>query len=647
MKIFFLSFLLLTTGNIYARQDSLSIIENTQNDTSFVSDTSLTDSTSLVKSNADSVIILNPKSFSEYSFFVYNRDIVFNDYRYAGDFFRTFSFAFIKDLGFIGQPNDTYLYAVPGSAVTIMNDGIYFNNRYTLQTDFNHIQTESIDSVEVINLPRGFLYGAQFNPVTVSFIEKDIYSKQPFTKIKYYEGPFGEAVVDGIFSINVLKRLNISAEVSNKKVDHRYLNSDFSIWRAGIKTKYFLSNSINILGSYYHVKSVVGFNGGVNVDSIATFTTNINSVLYDNVLAPVNYPTRFLKSTQHHFALRTIAKFFESGRTDIQLYYKFTLDEDYEPLNEYENKLTNKNKVIGVNAAQTIERDFWKLNLFGNYERQILNHIQVPYSVNDTVTTNSISLSATGSLYLFDSTVVPSFFSRISHQTIDDKNLFQFNENPFGLGADVSIILNKDLKIYAGISSFTQKFSWEEKIYIAEVGANLNYEFINAAVNVFNIKNYYVLFPYLAIDYREYLKTDLIGSSVKANIRLWNFSLETLTSLYKDIGVNNNIDLIQIPGMIFKGGIYFEGSAFDYNLDLKTGFVLNYIGKQTIPRFDYLKVIVDPSYKLDFTLAGQIQKVATVYFTWENLFDNEYFITPYYPMPGRGIRFGLSWELFN
>ncbi|MBK6913937.1 MAG: hypothetical protein IPH11_09815 [Ignavibacteriales bacterium] len=42
-----------------------------------------------------------------------------------------------------------------------------------------------------------------------------------------------------------------------------------------------------------------------------------------------------------------------------------------------------------------------------------------------------------------------------------------------------------------------------------------------------------------------------------------------------------------------------------------------------------------------------MQKVATVYFTWENLFDNDYFITPYYPMPNRNIRFGLSWELFN
>jgi outer membrane cobalamin receptor len=50
---------------------------------------------------------------------------------------------------------------------------------------------------------------------------------------------------------------------------------------------------------------------------------------------------------------------------------------------------------------------------------------------------------------------------------------------------------------------------------------------------------------------------------------------------------------------------------------------------------------------VDFTLAGEIKKAAIVYFTWENLFDETYYIVPYYPMFRRGIRFGVAWELFN
>jgi hypothetical protein len=56
---------------------------------------------------------------------------------------------------------------------------------------------------------------------------------------------------------------------------------------------------------------------------------------------------------------------------------------------------------------------------------------------------------------------------------------------------------------------------------------------------------------------------------------------------------------------------------------------------------------VAPTNKLDFTLAGEIKKVAIFYFIWENLYYNEYYITPYYPMPDGNIRFGIAWELFN
>lgn len=648
MKLLFLLFLFIP-GSIYSQQDSTGVIAVSIKDTTFVNDSSLVDSTSLVKSKVDSVIILNEKSFSDNSFFIYSKDITFNDYRYAGDFLRIFPLTFIKDLGFIGQDNEVYLYGVPSSAATYMNDGIYFNNRFTLQTDLNHIQTESVDSIEVINLPRGFLYGAELNPVAINFIEKDIYSKQPFTRIKYYEGPFGEAFVDGKFSINTFKRINISADVSNKKVDNRYVNSDFSLWRAGIKAKYFLSNSINLIGSYYHIKSLVGFNGGVDVDSIATYSTDINSVLYDNVLAPVKYPTRFLKSTQHHFALHTLTDFEGWGRSDIQLYYKFTLDEDYEPLSNYENKLTNKNKVIGFAAAHTLEQDFWKLNLIGNYEQQVLRNINVvpTYFSDDTINTNTISFSAIASIFLFDSSIVPSFFSRIKNQSTDANYPLTYNKNLFGFGADVSLILNNEIKLYVGISTFDQNFSEWSQMRTEEIGVQVNYDFVQTELKYFNVTNRYVQTIYPMIDYFGYNIINFMGASLNANFSLWNFSLETLTSIYKNAGTNSGANVLDVPDVTFRGGVYFKGLAFNSNLDIKTGFVFNYTGQQIITDHQFFNLSVDPSYKLDFTVAGQIQKVATVYFTWENLFDNDYFITPYYPMPNRNIRFGLSWELFN
>lgn len=649
MKKFSFLVLIFSISSIYAQQDSLSILRSMPNDSSFISDSSLTDSTSLVKLKRDSLIVINSKIFSKNSFFINNQDITFNDYRYAADFLRIFPFAFIKDLGFIGQPNEMYLYGLPSSAATYMNDGIYFNNRFTLQTDLNQIQTESVDSIEVINLPRGFLYGAELNPAAINFIEKDIFPKQPFTRIKYYEGPFGEAFVDGYFSINAFKRINISADVSNKKVDNRYVNSDFSLWRAGVKVKYFLSNSINFIGSYYHVKSVAGFNGGVDVDSIAAYSTDINSVLYDNVLAPVKYPTRFLKSTQHHFALHTLSDFEGWGRSDVQFYYKFTLDEDYEPLSTYENKFTNKNKVIGISASQTLEYDLGKLVLLGNYEKQILRDINVlpSHFDEDTININSISFSAIGSFYLFDSTVVPSFFTRIKNKSSDANYPLTYNQNLFGFGADLSLRIIDEIKFYLGISSFDQFFSEWEQMVIEEIGLEAEYKIVIAKLKFFNLNNRYTQTIYPMIDYIGYNSNDFIGVSINANINLQSFSLESLTSIYHNSNTNTGANVLDVPEINFRGGVYFKGMAFNSNLDIKTGFVFNYTGQQIITDQQFFNLIVDPSFKIDFTLAGQIQKVATVYFTWENLFDNNYFITPYYPMPNRNIRFGLSWELFN
>jgi len=74
-------------------------------------------------------------------------------------------------------------------------------------------------------------------------------------------------------------------------------------------------------------------------------------------------------------------------------------------------------------------------------------------------------------------------------------------------------------------------------------------------------------------------------------------------------------------------------------MSLKTGFVLKY--------YDFESENFESAYQVDFTIAGIIQKVAIVYFSWENLFDKQYFIVPYYPMRERGIRFGLAWEMFN
>jgi hypothetical protein len=107
-----------------------------------------------------------------------------------------------------------------------------------------------------------------------------------------------------------------------------------------------------------------------------------------------------------------------------------------------------------------------------------------------------------------------------------------------------------------------------------------------------------------------------------------------------------------MPETKFNGGIYYKDILFNSSLDLKTGFVANYTGKQSlkslvIPHVGAISTDIESWLTIDFTLSGEIQKAAIVYFTWENLFDWKYYITPYYPMLQRNMRFGIAWEIFN
>jgi outer membrane cobalamin receptor len=132
--------------------------------------------------------------------------------------------------------------------------------------------------------------------------------------------------------------------------------------------------------------------------------------------------------------------------------------------------------------------------------------------------------------------------------------------------------------------------------------------------------------------------TNVKGLGLVLNYKFWMLLVETNTSYYFN---HSRI----IPEWQFVGGLYVNDLFFDDNLDLKAGLKFYYTGK--INSYRQVGTNIEPTNKLDFTLAGEIKKVAIFYFIWENLFGNQYYITPYYPMPERNIRFGLAWELFN
>jgi hypothetical protein len=592
------------------------------------------------KSKPDSLISIYQKPLDAQSYFINRNEIDFMDYRYAGDLLKSFSLNHLNDYGSIGQPDETYLYGVGNYGISVSEDGIMQNNRLQNIFDFNNIQTEDIDSIEVAPLPRGFLYGPFNNPVSVNFISRDFVPSKPYTRIKYYQGPNGEAMIDGIFNQRVFNKFDFFFDFTNRKFDSLYANSSFSSWQLKFKLKYYLNNKINLQGSYGFENSTVGLNGGVNVDTLIKSGANVDNTLYNNFLAPVNFNTSDQSYKFHYFNLKLLSTYFDNSTTDLNIYYKF----EYTELNQYNDSLlyktVNKNKLYGVSLKHDYKKDLFDFQLNGLYEVSNLKY----YSLNDAaynyypVNYNYFSASAVASLHLLDSSLVPSLFYKYSDES--GNNYLPGSNGGFsGIGADISYTASDLLKLYLGYSNFKTgaQLNYSQS-FEAGITSTLNNLFVN--LDLFKRKDLHLDTLYSFLNYNNQINPDLTGIGANINYLFWKILLETKSSYYT---TGNSPELLYLfPKVSFTGGLYYKNILFNNNLNLKTGLVYSFMGKRNSSVGE-----INSNWKLDMTVAGEVQKVAMVYFTWENIFNNQYYIIPYYPMFPRGIRFGISWELFN
>ena len=645
---YFFTFLIISFTVLYAQaHDSLlnaadSLMKDSTGVISGADSLTVYDSLHVEKMKPDTLMPLQVKPLNESSEIINKKTFLFYNYRYAGDFLRSFSLNFINDLAFIGYPSETFIYGVGNGGISFLEDGVLRNNRYSNSLDLNNIQSEDINSIEVIRSPRGFLFGPYNNSASVNFIMKDFLSPVPYSRIKYYEGPDGEAMIDGKFSAQIYKRWNLSFEVTNRDADSSYRNSEYSLWQANVKLKYFLSNSVNMTALYSFVKSSLGLNGGVDVDSIRNITSNVDSLLYDRVSAPVIFPNRTLDVLNHNIGLRLQALPYDDSNVELSLYYKYSQDETDNSHDSLKEKYSYEVKTLGANLNFIQRAGIFTGRIISNWEKNKLSVSS--YTSYDRVlnTTDYNYFSAAGilSLHLFDSTFVPSVFYKYFNRTY---RYFgeDMNSGNSGYGADILYNPLEELSFYIGYSIYSQDNNDDQKNF--ELGIKGKTENLLVDVQYFDRENFYPYSLYYMLvpgPHSELPYKSIAGIGLNLNYRFWKLLIETNTSHY--FNKKDHISTVP-PDVQFIGGIYLNDMFFEENLYLKSGFIFYYTGKFKPD----ISIDVDPSNKLDFSLVGEIKKVAIVYFTWENLFNNQYYITPYYPMPERSIRFGVAWELFN
>jgi hypothetical protein len=696
-KIFFrkenLLLLLFFSYQLFALDEFQVKIEKPSADTLINKTTVPKDSTSKVKRSAG-IVPLRVTSLLNENFknsIISKNTLETTDYRTSTDFFTSIPFGFVRDLGSIGQPNETIIYGQGYGNVSFLSDGLSINNRLSNALDLNLFQSESIDSIEVIPLSRGFLFSTMNNPVTVNFISRLPELRKPYSRIKYYQAPNSEGMIDGIFNISPFKRLFAYFELTNQSINPIYNNpvsnitkvgTDHSNWMGSARFQYLLSNTINIIANYKYIKTNTQLFGGVDVDSIkrAYSSAQVESILYDNLRAPVRFSNRYQKVSGHNFSLRMLGKFIENSPTDISFYYQSSLTEFRQ--NEYEAQKNieiiiddNKYSTVGGNIRQDFNFSFGKLSSITNYERT--NFSLTSLMANTDLTKSVFSTAAIANFDFLNKTINTNLYGKYTNYS---------NVNYTGLGVDATFRINESIKLFGGVSSFEKPRSfWEEmfamgqlnkekqKISLFQFLVALQTGNLSSTIGYFNLASYNTFIAVMHV--QDEMKTTSFYGDVK-DISLKGINLNIDFSFWKILFNSNfnyyfnteNRNDYKLPEFTSSGGVYYVDTLFNHNLKLKTGLNYYSIGQQNQVFMDFEKsnsfnkyyttvnpqptsVLIDgsfsPTFQLDFFLAGKIQNKATIYFVFENILNAKYFIVPYYPKQARGLRFGIAWEFLD
>ena len=623
-------------------------------------------------------ILINSLSrLNNFSFKLNSKEIDRLDYRYTGNLFNYISTGYLEDLGSLGQPNEVQLYGLGFGGISYLQDGILINRRNLNSLDLNNFRSEYIDSLEVLPLPRGFLYGTFNDPIAVNFITKDLIAPIPYSRIRYYQAPNEEGYIDGIFGAYVMRKLYMTLGFTNNTINSRYLNSEYGSWKTSVKFRYMPSNFINIIAGYDYIKSNTQLNGGVNYNGIIQSNSiSKSSILYSPFEAPVIDSTRYQKITRRNFYLKLLSNSFKLSQTELSFYYQYNLTEFRQ--NERNSMISvprifhnNRYGTFGTKLRQTYNGNLIYFDLASAYE---ISNIKDDMLQNKSRQTTFYIKGLSGFKF-FDNKFLPSIFA---------KYLIFDHSNYLGFGSDVNIHLSGSVNLYAGISHFDKPFTLIEKQFLVsdntkqrintfETGIKYNLNYSSGSILYFSslIKNKPVgvikqqpPFVNTEIGFFNSIKQIVRGLNFNIKFKIWKLLLSSNTTFYL---YSKNEKLRTVPNITSTSGIYYVDTLFNSNLKLKTGLNFYYNGEQSFRIYDFEKMssafyvkefnnglvvpvgneFTKPSYQIDYFLAGKIQDRAIIYFVFENLLNNQYNIIPYYPKQGRGLRLGVSWEFYN
>ncbi len=593
-------------------------------------------------------------------------DLNFLDYRYLGGILETVPGVFIRDQFSAGAYNQLNIRGADWRTIAVTSNGRLLNDPASGIYNLFHFTTEYADRIEFITGPRAFLYGANSTGGAINLVTKNYNSNRPSSKLNYTETSYKYQYSDGTFSQNISRKINVTLGFQHQGTDGRFVNSAHDAWNIRVKLRYNLSKDFNIILSEYWTGSVTQLNGGIAVDRLQA-----PAFAFDRILAEVVNADAFEKISRHDLDLSLVGTLLgDSVNVSLlTLYYTANLreyrDEENTILsNGVQIDSDHRSAWMGALFRQDFITQWQRFTLGANIERR-----QIEGSPNIGWRRNTISnLWAKEELLLTDVFTVAGFGRYDNY----------LGESNLSVGVDATISPLDWLSVNGGVSTSKrfptyQELFWTdstvsrsgtisaERHRTAEIGVRVNLPGFDVRASYFHrtVENPILLqaggsgYIFPGINFMNGDKLITNGVEAKIALQIWVFSLEG-TGMFITQQDQAGANLTTYPKFSGSGGIYYRKKLINDNLDLKIGFKARFVSRSTGERFNAEVLAYVPNTGIPIGIGSSVDGFivaglgnAYIHLMWENFTSAPYYISPYYPVLDRAVKFGVSWQFLD
>jgi hypothetical protein len=592
-------------------------------------------------------------------FSVHGSTFPFTAYKYAGSFLEFFPGIFIYSLG---SPGTADLITSGGfSQVTFLNDGVPLNEPLNGGYNLYLYPTETIEKFEFINSANSYYYGINSNSSVINFESKNFKSLKPFSRIRYSESGYEETFLDGFFSQNFLSNLNFNGGIQRAAYDGRYLNSAYDSWMAHTKIRYDVSNKVNLFFSEIYNQNETGLNGGVDIINTSP------AYYFEPLQATVRNQKAYEKTARNDLQLTAAVRALPDSTSLSKL--SFNLSNNVRRYRNDGHRMSFYSRWMGIKFNQHLDfiridslRKLFNLDFGIDVQsRQIFEGLPAGYRANTII----------------------SVFGKTEYRPLRNLNITGYLKNDtylkkhyLNLGFDANYSVINNMMLYGGYSesyrypTFQENY-WRdttirgeitnynpEKHKLFEIGISFSLgRKINIRSKYFNRNINEAIVP-VSVNSDDPTSTFIFKND---DINVSGIDATGEVTIWKVTGIFNSTVFLRkssnassLPKTWVAGEIFFRDTFFKNNLDLKFGIRGKAISKQSGYQFNPRTITYLPSTNFELGAGGSFDAFvlgkigsAIVHIVLENVLDNQYAITTFYPVQDRSLRFGITWEFEN